>query len=103
MIFGYSGRFFTWSNKQAGSRRVFSNIDRVLGNDEWEDLFPRAHVSFLPGDGYNHSPMLIQFFLILRGHKAFSIGLSEQTVLRLFVRFEIKRWWVTLAISSIRN
>lgn len=28
----YSGRFFTWSNKQAGSQRVLSKIDRVLGN-----------------------------------------------------------------------
>lgn len=30
-----SGYFFTWSNKQHGDRRVFSRLDRMLGNDDW--------------------------------------------------------------------
>lgn len=29
----YHGRFFTWSNKQAGSHRLLSKIDRVIRND----------------------------------------------------------------------
>ena len=29
----YTGRFFTWTNKLVGQRRVISKIDRVLGND----------------------------------------------------------------------
>lgn len=27
----YNGRFFTWTNKQVGDKRVMSKIDRVLG------------------------------------------------------------------------
>lgn len=30
-----SGAFFTWTNKQEGSARVYSRIDRALINDEW--------------------------------------------------------------------
>lgn len=45
----FHGRFFTWTNKQAGSRRVMSKIDRVLANDLWDEAFPTASVIFLPG------------------------------------------------------
>ena len=38
-----------------------SKIDRVHGNVQWEEAFPNAIVSFLPGGAYDHSPMLIQF------------------------------------------
>lgn len=31
----YTGRFFTWTNKQEGDSRGFSKIDRVVGNDVW--------------------------------------------------------------------
>ena len=43
----YNGWFFTWNNKQAGDRKVLSKIDRVLGNDLWDDTFPSVNVSFL--------------------------------------------------------
>lgn len=33
------GHFFTWNNKQAGLKRVYSKIDRVMGNQLWEDSF----------------------------------------------------------------
>ena len=57
----YNGCFYTWNNKQVGDRRIMSKIDRVHGNVQWEEAFPNAIVSFLPGGAYDHSPMLIQF------------------------------------------
>lgn len=33
----FYGRFYSWNNKQLGDRRVFSKIDKVLGNDVWVD------------------------------------------------------------------
>lgn len=50
---------------------MLSEIDRVLGNSAWEDLFPSVHVSFLPEGDYDHSPMLVQFLQSTQGHKPF--------------------------------
>ena len=63
----YNGRFYTWSNKQVGERRVMSKIDRVLGNDHREETFPNAVVTFLPEGTYDHSSILVQFSLPCRG------------------------------------
>ena len=38
-----------------------SKIDRVLGNDQWEDCFPTSLVSFLVEGEYDHTPMLVSF------------------------------------------
>lgn len=65
------GRFFTWNNKQAGDRRVFKKIDRALCNEEWEDVYSRAEVTFLPEGDFDHSPVLIHFFNIVRGKTRF--------------------------------
>ena len=63
----YGGRFFTWSNKQAGQSRVMSKIDRVLGNDLWEEAFPTVTVIFLPEGLFDHSPMVVSFTKIVGG------------------------------------
>jgi hypothetical protein len=40
---------------------VLSKIDRVLGNDLWEDKFPSTLVQLLVEGEYDHSPMLVTF------------------------------------------
>ena len=42
----FNGCFFTWSNKRSGKAHVFSKIDRILGNQDWEDVFHTVEVSF---------------------------------------------------------
>ncbi|XP_074298351.1 uncharacterized protein LOC141629211 [Silene latifolia] len=53
------GNFFTWNNKHEAGSRVFSRIDRVLGNDDWGIEFPDCVAKFLPEGLYDHSPCLI--------------------------------------------
>ena len=67
----FSGRFFTWTNKQAGTNRVLSKIDRVLGNNLWDDTYPMAEVLFLPEGLFYHSAMLVQFFNNPKGKRPF--------------------------------
>jgi hypothetical protein len=55
----FTGCFFTWSNKRSGEARVFSKIDRILGNHVWEDAFPTIEVSFLAEGSFDHTPMLV--------------------------------------------
>ena len=57
-----TGRFFTWTNKQEGSARVLSKIDRVMGNHSWETNFPTSEVVFLPKGDFDHTLMLGHFF-----------------------------------------
>lgn len=45
-----------------GGKRVFSKIDQALCNDQWDDIFANAEVSFLPEGCLDHSPIVIQFY-----------------------------------------
>lgn len=67
----YHGRFYTWSNKQEGTSRVLSKIDRVLGNDVWEDSFPTILVHFLAEGEYDHTPILVSFSPVHHSRKPF--------------------------------
>ncbi|CAO2834817.1 unnamed protein product [Amaranthus hypochondriacus] len=65
------GRFFTWNNKQAGTKRVFSKIDRVLCNTRWSDDYPSVEAIFLLEGAFDHSPALVQFFPLAQGRAPF--------------------------------
>lgn len=54
-----SGRHFTWNNKQEGTARVFSRIDRVVATYDWVDKYDVAEASFLPEGDYDHTPVLL--------------------------------------------
>ncbi|KAL2894864.1 hypothetical protein RDABS01_010773 [Bienertia sinuspersici] len=66
-----SGRFFTWSNKQEGNKRVFTKIDRTLCNGGWCAMFPTAETLFLPENDFDHTPMVIRVFPPQLGRKRF--------------------------------
>ncbi|XP_021857550.2 uncharacterized protein [Spinacia oleracea] len=56
------GRFFTWNNKQQGSKRVFSKIDRIMANQAWQGCFSAAEVCFMPEGHFDHSPGLLTVY-----------------------------------------
>ena len=61
--------FFTWNNKQQGEDRVFSKLDRMLGNQSWQDMFPSAEVNFQGEGDFDHSPAILTIHSIERGSK----------------------------------
>lgn len=65
------GRFFTWTNKQEGGRRVFSKIDRVLVNEGWRTQFENAMVHFMPEGDYDHCPGMVCVHEDQQGNKPF--------------------------------
>lgn len=56
-----TGARFTWSNKQMGSKRVMSKLDRSLINNEWLNIFPNAVTCYLQEVLYDHSPAVVKF------------------------------------------
>ena len=65
------GRFFTWTNKQDGERRVFSQIDRILVNEGWRTQFENAMVHFMPEGDYDHCPGMVCVHKDQQGRKPF--------------------------------
>lgn len=51
--------FYTWSNNKRGGDATFEKLDRVMGNDEWFSIFPRAMVMNLPIIRLDHSPSIL--------------------------------------------
>ncbi|XP_062088886.1 uncharacterized protein LOC133795453 [Humulus lupulus] len=41
-----TGSFFTWTNNQEGSARIYSKIDHVFANEDWLDFFPNSTAIF---------------------------------------------------------
>ncbi|XP_074265937.1 uncharacterized protein LOC141588392 [Silene latifolia] len=50
------GAFFTWTNKQDPSSRVFSRIDRMMVNRDWYDMYPESNAYFMAEGIYDHNP-----------------------------------------------
>ncbi|XP_062117765.1 uncharacterized protein LOC133831475 [Humulus lupulus] len=61
----YSGCFYTWTNKQRPEDRVYSKIDRAMVNMKWTDQYPNSEAVFLPEGIFDHSPILISFYLVV--------------------------------------
>ncbi|KAL2934560.1 LINE-1 retrotransposable element ORF2 protein [Bienertia sinuspersici] len=56
----YGGNYYTWCNKQEAEHRVYSKLDRVMGNDSWLEAYPKANALFLPENISDHSPALLR-------------------------------------------
>lgn len=55
----YTGNRYTWTNRQLGTRRIWSKIDRVLANEEWLDIFEDAEVNFQFEAGLDHTMTIV--------------------------------------------
>ncbi|XP_074310077.1 uncharacterized protein LOC141645046 [Silene latifolia] len=53
------GAFYTWNNKQHVKTRVYSRIDRFLGNQAWIRDFPEYCSHFMPEILFDHTPCLV--------------------------------------------
>ncbi|KAL2930341.1 LINE-1 retrotransposable element ORF2 protein [Bienertia sinuspersici] len=56
----YSGHYYTWSNKQVASERVFTKLDRVMANDQWLEVYKNMNAIFLAKGCSDHSPALLR-------------------------------------------
>ncbi|XP_074300122.1 uncharacterized protein LOC141631336 [Silene latifolia] len=51
-----TGALFTWSNKQDAGSRVYSRLDRIMGNQDWMDNFGEYLAHFHPEGLFDHCP-----------------------------------------------
>ncbi|XP_026417160.1 uncharacterized protein LOC113312638 [Papaver somniferum] len=58
----FSGDFYTWSNKQIGTGRIVSEINRVLVNIKWGSVFTQSKVDFLAPGISDHCSMVIYVY-----------------------------------------
>lgn len=65
------GSHFTWNKKQDGPARVFTRIDRVLANSQWEDTFPTTEVAYLLEEEFDHFPMVMSCYKTVQQKKPF--------------------------------
>ncbi|XP_056692042.1 uncharacterized protein [Spinacia oleracea] len=61
------GNLYTWNNKQQGTDRVFSKLDRVLANYAWQGCYPSAEACFMPEGQFDHSPGLMAVYRRIGG------------------------------------
>ncbi|XP_074270957.1 uncharacterized protein LOC141594871 [Silene latifolia] len=61
-----SGCEMSWTNKQETGTRVWSKLDRALGNPSWMNQFPATSANFLASRVSDHSPIVVT---VLQDHK----------------------------------
>ncbi|XP_074299516.1 uncharacterized protein LOC141630633 [Silene latifolia] len=54
-----TGALYTWSNKQEASERVYSRLDRAMGNLEWMAMFGDYIAHFHPKGLFDHCPCTV--------------------------------------------
>ncbi|KAJ0886252.1 putative RNA-directed DNA polymerase transcription factor bZIP family [Helianthus annuus] len=54
-----SGLFFTWNQKLGKSDGILEKLDRVMGNQNFVDMYPAAFAKFLPYFTSDHTPALL--------------------------------------------
>ncbi|XP_074291833.1 uncharacterized protein LOC141618640 [Silene latifolia] len=54
-----TGALYTWSNKQAPVDRVYSRLDRAMGNQEWMELYGDYVAHFHPEGMFDHCPCTV--------------------------------------------
>lgn len=52
--FGFIRPRFTWCNGRLGDQRTLLHLDRMLANDEWIEMFPKAKVHHVSMSASNH-------------------------------------------------
>ncbi|KAH0757473.1 hypothetical protein KY290_020966 [Solanum tuberosum] len=53
------GEYYTWTNKQKGSDRIYSRIDRALGNFEWMIHWGHVVLNYSLPNIYDHDHMML--------------------------------------------
>ncbi|XP_056692013.1 uncharacterized protein [Spinacia oleracea] len=63
---------FTWNNKQQGAARVFSKLDRIMGNLAWQNTYSTAEVCFMREGQFDHCLGILTVFpCVVGGRKPF--------------------------------
>ena len=57
---GFKGSRFTWQRGNSPSTLIRERLDRMLGDDEWCNLFPSWEVAHLPRYRSDHAPLLLK-------------------------------------------
>ncbi|XP_062104316.1 uncharacterized protein LOC133815496 [Humulus lupulus] len=66
-----TGSFFTWTNNQEGSARIFSKIDHVFIIEDWLDIFPQTLAKFRWEVVSDHCSCIVYIPLVTMGSKLF--------------------------------
>ncbi|KAH0776301.1 hypothetical protein KY290_007712 [Solanum tuberosum] len=57
---GFTGSKFTWWNDRTAEDCIFKRLDRILCNNEVNNIFPKIEVEQLTKSGSDHSPLLLK-------------------------------------------
>ncbi|KAF5187888.1 hypothetical protein FRX31_022525 [Thalictrum thalictroides] len=57
---GFIGSFFTWQNKQYGSRRIWKRLDRGMANVAWKFRFPNMKIFHLTTVSSDHKLLILK-------------------------------------------
>ncbi|XP_074318656.1 uncharacterized protein LOC141655475 [Silene latifolia] len=57
-----TGCGFTWTNKQETGTRVWSKLDKALGNSSWSSMYPATSVNFMASGVSDNSHVVVTVF-----------------------------------------
>lgn len=87
-----NGLHYTWNQKPKGSTGILKKLDRIMGNLNFIDSFPRAFLTFLPYGISDHSPCILQLPWNLK-YKAKPFKFSNVLTLNDQFLNTVKQFW----------
>ncbi|XP_076932405.1 uncharacterized protein LOC143597921 [Bidens hawaiensis] len=55
----FTGLQYTWNQKPKGDSGLMKKLDRIMGNQVFNDIFPGSYVEFLPYRISDHTPAIL--------------------------------------------
>ncbi|XP_070054703.1 uncharacterized protein [Nicotiana tomentosiformis] len=99
----WKGDYYTWTNKQQGGDRIWSRIDRAMGNADWMMQFGHLTTKYKLPHISDHSPMMINTNLrepkIKPPFKLFNVWSTHEN----FPKIVEDCWTQNLHVDTMRN
>ncbi|XP_074265666.1 uncharacterized protein LOC141588110 [Silene latifolia] len=93
--------FYTWNNKQPPATKIYSRLDRLFVNHEWNVSCPDFLANFLPEGLFDHTPCLEQLTLspgdenlVQQEYEAHQVSASLQKAKLAFLKQKAKAHWL---------
>ncbi|XP_019262563.1 PREDICTED: uncharacterized protein LOC109240391 [Nicotiana attenuata] len=99
----WTGDYYTWSNKQLSTERIYSRIDRAFGNHEW--MMNWGHVVMQYDDPYisDHAPMLLSMAAARYNTKVSFKFFNVWAEHKDFMKIVEDIWQNTFSTNSMEN
>ncbi|KAH0764708.1 hypothetical protein KY285_000579 [Solanum tuberosum] len=101
--FKWSGDYYTWSNKQASTDRIWSRLDRAFGNHDWMLQWGHVVLEYDVPHISDHAPMILSLNTMIHPGKSPFRFFNKWADHTTFIDIVQQVWSKELSLNGMEN